>query len=295
MSGCEGSWAGAVEPQSPEDWQRLVRRLSRGARCGSRDIAAEEGADALAIGTELEKTTQRPEWRDVDRRGARGVSRPLTYAAHNVEEAETVPFWARLDADRRDALSAARRRRRPRRRGAPRCSATAERLDALAARTGKPIVVAEIGLRSAAGAAAKPWESAEERAAEPDPQLAGRGARRLARRCSTARRCAACWSGAGSPIRPPAARPTPTSPCRASRPSAYCSAHAARRTATNSRTGTTRRAGARSPAARCGREGGEAAALQRPLRREVVDHAELELVIVVARETARCRRLPRPR
>ena len=49
--------------------------------------------------------------------------------------------------------------------------AVAVRLDALAARTGKPILVAEIGLRSAVGAAAKPWESAEERASAPDPAL----------------------------------------------------------------------------------------------------------------------------
>jgi hypothetical protein len=49
--------------------------------------------------------------------------------------------------------------------------AAADRLDALAARTGKSIVVGEIGLRSARGAAAKPWESAEERAAAADPSL----------------------------------------------------------------------------------------------------------------------------
>jgi len=49
--------------------------------------------------------------------------------------------------------------------------ATAERLEAMAARTGKPVIVAEIGLRSAVGAAAKPWESAEERQAPPDPAL----------------------------------------------------------------------------------------------------------------------------
>jgi hypothetical protein len=49
--------------------------------------------------------------------------------------------------------------------------AIAARLDALAARTGKPVIVGEIGLRSARGAAAMPWESAEERAAPPDPPL----------------------------------------------------------------------------------------------------------------------------
>jgi arabinogalactan endo-1,4-beta-galactosidase len=41
--------------------------------------------------------------------------------------------------------------------------AVTERLEALSSRWGKPVLVAEIGLRSAKGAAAKPWESAEER------------------------------------------------------------------------------------------------------------------------------------
>ena len=49
--------------------------------------------------------------------------------------------------------------------------AVADRLDALAARTNKSIVVGEIGLRSAEGAAAKPWESVEERDAAQDPWL----------------------------------------------------------------------------------------------------------------------------
>jgi hypothetical protein len=50
-------------------------------------------------------------------------------------------------------------------------NAAAGRLDALAAATGKPVVVAEIGLRSAEGAAARPWESAEERTSAPDLPL----------------------------------------------------------------------------------------------------------------------------
>ncbi len=55
--------------------------------------------------------------------------------------------------------------------GAPPCAASADRLDMLAVIYRKPVVVGEIGLRSAAGAAAKPWESAEERAAAADPAL----------------------------------------------------------------------------------------------------------------------------
>jgi hypothetical protein len=47
----------------------------------------------------------------------------------------------------------------------------ADAVDALAISTGKPALVGEIGLRSAIGAAAKPWESPEERDSAPDPAL----------------------------------------------------------------------------------------------------------------------------
>jgi hypothetical protein len=48
---------------------------------------------------------------------------------------------------------------------------TADQLEALSARVGKSVIVAEVGLRSAQGAADKPWESAEERMSPPDEAL----------------------------------------------------------------------------------------------------------------------------
>jgi hypothetical protein len=165
----EGSWAGTVEPQSAAGWQAWFDRY-RKALVEIARTAAEENAEAVVIGTELERTSGQPKWRDIIAE-VRGVFPGLvTYAAHNVEEAEVVPFWDALDAvgvtlypplgedDDRDGRRAVMR-------------ATAERLDALAARTGKPVIVAEIGLRSAVGAASKPWESAEERRAPPAPAL----------------------------------------------------------------------------------------------------------------------------
>jgi glycosyl hydrolase family 113 len=133
-------------------------------------IAAQEQADILVLGTELTKTVQRPEWNDLIASARMIFPGRLTYAAHNVEEADAVPFWDRLDLigvtlypplgeDRdRQAHRAAMRQ-------------NADRLDALAARIGKPVLVAEIGIRSAVGAAAKPWESAEERDAKADAAL----------------------------------------------------------------------------------------------------------------------------
>jgi hypothetical protein len=163
------NWAGAVAMDSEDAWRvwfaNYGRELQRIA-----GIAAQEQAEALAIGTELAKTTQRPEWNDLIANVRAIFLGKLFYVAHNADEAEKVAFWPELDAigvslypslgadaDRAGRLVTMRQ--------------TAERLDTLAARTGKPVVVAEVGVRSARGAAAKPWESPEERDAAPDVVL----------------------------------------------------------------------------------------------------------------------------
>jgi hypothetical protein len=163
------SWAGAVAMRSEDDWRTWFAGYRR-TLVGIARIAADEHAEALAVGTELAGTTQRAEWRDVIAAARAEFHGTLLYVAHNTDEAEAIGFWDRLDAvgvtlypplgtddDRARRLAVMRQ--------------TADRLDALAARTGLPVLVSEVGLRSARGAAAKPWESAEERAAAPDPVL----------------------------------------------------------------------------------------------------------------------------
>ena len=162
----QGSWAGAIAPRKPDVWFARYRdELVRIAK-----VASQEGADVFAIGTELEKISAAPQWTEVIA-AVRAVYRgPITYIAHNVDEAEAVPFWRALDmvgvslypplgpdGDRIGRLAA--------------MTEMARRLDLVAARAGKPLIVGEIGVRSAVGAAAKPWESAEEREAAPDPVL----------------------------------------------------------------------------------------------------------------------------
>jgi len=163
------SWAGAVAPTSESDWRVWFAGYRRSIESIGR-IAAQEHADALAIGTELERTASRAEWFEIVATARAAFSGMLTYFAHNIEEAERIPFWARLDVigitlypplgsdtDRTGRIAKMR--------------TVGDKLDALAAATGKRIVVGEVGLRSAVGAAAKPWESAEERASAPDPLL----------------------------------------------------------------------------------------------------------------------------
>jgi hypothetical protein len=163
------SWAGAIDMRSGTDWQQWFgnyqRELTRIAH-----VAEEEKAEALAIGTELAQSTKQPQWELLIATTRTIFSGRLLYVAHNLEEAETVPFWERLDAigvslyptlgeDGDQELRRTIMR------------SVADRLDMLALIDRKPIVVGEIGLRSAQGAAAKPWESAEERKSDPDPAL----------------------------------------------------------------------------------------------------------------------------
>jgi hypothetical protein len=163
------SWAGAIAMNSEANWRQWFANyqteLDRVAH-----IAEEEHADALVVGTELAKTSQRPEW-DALIGSVRSIySGRLLYVAHNTEEAEEVPFWHRLDTvgvALYPPLGADDDRLGRR----AKMAAVADPLDALAAHTGKSIIVGEIGLRSAQGAAARPWESPEERAAAPAPTL----------------------------------------------------------------------------------------------------------------------------
>jgi Glycoside Hydrolase Family 113 len=164
-----GSWAGAIAPGSEPAWRTWFARY-RAEIVRLAQVASEEGADAFAVGTELVKTTQRPEWSEIIAAARMVFARTLFYVAHNAEEAEAVPFWRDLDligVTLYPALGAAED-------AAGRQAVmerVARRLDGVAARDHKPIVVAEIGLRSAKDATLKPWESPEERRAEPDPAI----------------------------------------------------------------------------------------------------------------------------
>lgn len=155
------SWAGSIHMTDEKDWQQWFAAYRQAVIAIAR-IGSAEKAEALAIGTELDGTMRRPEWLSIIDDVRNVYSGDLLYLAHNVEGAEAVPFWSQLDAigvtlypplgaddDFKDRRSIMR--------------SVADRLDTLAAQNEKPIIVGEVGLRSALGAAAKPWESAEER------------------------------------------------------------------------------------------------------------------------------------
>lgn len=132
-------------------------------------LAEREGIDGLAVGHELASATQRDpqRWRTLIGNARAAYTGTLTYDA-NWDEAARIPFWDALDcvavsfyaplatsatSDARTLAAGARRALEP--------------YAALAARTGKPVLFAELGYAATAGAAVRPWEETRE---APDPE-----------------------------------------------------------------------------------------------------------------------------
>ncbi|MBW4331988.1 hypothetical protein KY084_14040 [Stakelama sp. CBK3Z-3] len=162
-------WAGSVAMRSEADWATWFAAY-RAVVAILADVARDEGAQTLVIGTELRRTSGRAEWAGViDAARSRFPGR-LTYVAHGAEEAEKIPFWRQLDAvsvSLYPSLGGDADREAWKR--AMRGVLLASRK--VADRNARPLWIGEIGIRSAVGAAMRPWESAEERRAAPDQAL----------------------------------------------------------------------------------------------------------------------------
>lgn len=130
-------------------------------------LARAIGADCLAIGTELTRSESRPEWHALITRTRALYHGPIVYAA-NFDAFERTPFWGELDAigidayfplsGKGDATDAELRQ------GA---AAIVARIDALAAKSGKPVFLTELGYPASAAPWVEPWR--EERGAEAHP------------------------------------------------------------------------------------------------------------------------------
>jgi hypothetical protein len=164
-----GSWAGEVAPPDEAGWREWFAGYQAALLPLAR-LAQAAGAAAFCLGTELRKTSMRAEWGGVIA-ALRGAFRgTLLYTAHNADEAGQVAFWGGLDVIGVSLYPALGADDAPLAWQAA-MAAEALRIDVLAARHDRPVWVTEIGIRSAIGAAAKPWESAEERVAAPDGGL----------------------------------------------------------------------------------------------------------------------------
>lgn len=177
-----GAWCGHIRPGggSEQDWQRWFASY-RKLVLHYADLAARSKIEAFAVGTELSTAVVGVpvrQWRALLTEVRARYSGELTYAA-NWDVAERVPFWDALDfvgVQAYEPLSTA---------SAPTAAelaagarATADRFERLYNRTGKLVVLTEVGFRSARGAAAAPnsWPDHDKRPApdayDPDLQAA---------------------------------------------------------------------------------------------------------------------------
>ena len=166
-----GKWAADVAMMTDADWAAWFE--SYGAYVlGQAAIAAEEGADALCVGVELQGTSGREaEWRALIAKVRAVYGGPLTYAA-TWGEWEHVAWWDALDVIGIDAYFPL----------TDKPSATDDelragwarvydRLGPFAARVGKPICFLELGYTADAGGGIEPWKHTVE---TPDPPYQAR-------------------------------------------------------------------------------------------------------------------------
>ena len=123
-------------------------------------LAAEINAGMLVIGTELHRPVRdRPQfWRTLIAEVREVYPGPLTYAANWWEEYEAVTFWDALDCIGIQGYFELSKDVKPSRESLlagwePHKAA----MEALAQRTGRPVMFTELGYRNVGDAAAKPW------------------------------------------------------------------------------------------------------------------------------------------
>lgn len=170
----DGAWRGGIGRGMPAGARETWFRAYRVWLLGYVRLAAETGVEAFCVGTELAAVSWRlAEWRATIAAVRAEYGGTLTYAA-NWSGEEHVAFWDALDWIGVDAYYPVGGGPEPpsvedlRRGWAPALRA----LDGLARRWRRPVVLTEVGYRSAAGAWREPWTWGD--GAPPDPDVQGR-------------------------------------------------------------------------------------------------------------------------
>ncbi len=165
----DGAWRGDIDPDG-ESWPRWERAY-RDAVLGFARLGAQERVAGISMGSELTRVAlAHPEfWRQLASEIRQVFSGEITYAANWDSEFEQIEWWDAVDhigvdafwpltGDRQEVLDG------------DRCL---ERLDrvrnamaAVAARYERPVVLTEVGYKSASGAAYRPWEWHDDQVAD---------------------------------------------------------------------------------------------------------------------------------
>ncbi|HEV2855797.1 MAG TPA: hypothetical protein VHC97_23620 [Thermoanaerobaculia bacterium] len=140
------SWPGDVRMETEKDWQAWWRGYRRYILHHAL-LASWAGADLFSVGCELSKTVDRDaEWRDLIAATRLFFPRAVTYSGNWYGDLENVRFWDRLDYMGIDAyfpLSASPQAgRTDLEKGAKEVAA---RLNAASKRSGKPMILTEVG------------------------------------------------------------------------------------------------------------------------------------------------------
>lgn len=155
--GRSGKWAGDIRMTSEADWQQWFASYTEHIVEVAK-LARESGADAIAIGCELEGTSHRTDdWRKLIAAVRREYAGPITYAA-NFTEYERVEWWDAVDviginayfplADRELADEQTLREN---------WRAIHRKLEAFSTRHSRPVCFLEVGYSPSPRAAIEPW------------------------------------------------------------------------------------------------------------------------------------------
>lgn len=155
-----GKWRSDIEMGSEEDWQSWFEDYRKFILHYAK-FAQKNGIEALCIGTELHQTAvkREKEWREIISEIRQVYDGKLTYAANWYREFEEIKFWNELDFIGIQAYFPLAKKENP----------TLEELksgwlshmeaiEEVSKKYNIPVVFTEIGYRSDANAAIRPWE-----------------------------------------------------------------------------------------------------------------------------------------
>jgi hypothetical protein len=154
-----GEWQGDIAMATDDAWRQWFASYESFILHYAKLAQANE-FEALAVGTELGKTTARTaEWRRIIARVREVYHGKLTYCANWNDEAERVGFWDDLDFIGVQAYYPLATVDRPSKRQLEAAwTPIAKKLASLAKRTGKSIVFTEVGFKSHEGSLKQPWQ-----------------------------------------------------------------------------------------------------------------------------------------
>lgn len=165
----DGAWRGDIEPDS-DAWP-LWERAYRDAVLGFARLAEQEEVAGFSMGSELTRVAlQRPDfWRQLAGSIRQVFSGELTYASNWDSEFEQIEWWDEVDTigvdafwpltgDPDEPLDVARCRHR--------LDRVSSVMASVAARHDRPVLLTEVGYKSASGAAYRPWEWHDNQAAD---------------------------------------------------------------------------------------------------------------------------------